>query len=45
MRAYPTAKEANRKQRKGMRRKIFAENQGAVKAAREARRAKRTGEK
>lgn len=45
MRAYPTvATTPNRKQRKSQRKKIFAENQDAMKVAREARRAKRIGE-
>ncbi len=45
VKAYPTALQANRKQRKGQRRKIFQENQDAMKVAREARRAKRLGVK
>lgn len=46
MRAYPTAKDTpKRKQRKAQRKQIFAENQAAMKAAREVRRLKRLGEK
>jgi hypothetical protein len=42
MKPYPTAAEQpNRKVRKSQRRKIFAENQDAIKVAREARRAAR----
>lgn len=44
MKAYPTvATTPNRKNRKSQRRKIFAENQDAMKVARDARRAARKG--
>lgn len=46
MRAYPTVKDTpNRKQRKTLRKKIFEENQDAMKKAREVRRLARIGGK